>query len=234
MPVKTLKEAGVWTVGLDGTADTRYDAVDYSLPTAIVVGLVVITPAAGFVSPQSALAMGALGAIPSYYAIVWRSRTRLDDSLDVLAGHGVGGILGALLTGVFNTQALGGPGLVGDWVTASIVSNGIGAQVWIQLKGVLLTIVWSGVVAFIAFKIADQAGNYLSKRFDDSKFEFTKTLSGVKQQRPRWRRGARRGRQGDGAGGGAGSAELEWATPDEGDPEAALAAAFFIAPVIRN
>ena len=60
--------------------------------TAIVVGLVVITPAAGFVSPQSALAMGALGAIPSYYAIMWRSRTRLDDSLDVLAGHGVGGI----------------------------------------------------------------------------------------------------------------------------------------------
>jgi ammonium transporter, Amt family len=69
--------------------------------------------------------------------------------------HGVGGIVGALLTGVFNSQSLGGPGLVGDWVTASVVSNGIGAQVWIQLKAVLLTIVWSGVVSLAAFKIVD-------------------------------------------------------------------------------
>jgi Amt family ammonium transporter len=78
-----------------------------------------------------------------------------DDSLDVFGVHGVGGIVGALLTGVFNTQALGGPGLVGDWVTATVVSNGIGAQVWIQLKAVILTIVWSGVVSLIAFKIVD-------------------------------------------------------------------------------
>ena len=69
--------------------------------------------------------------------------------------HGVGGIVGALLTGVFNTQSLGGPGLVGDWVTAGVISNGIGAQVWIQLKAVVLTIVWSGVVSFIAYKVAD-------------------------------------------------------------------------------
>ena len=80
-----------------------------------------------------------------------------DDSLDVFGVHGVGGIVGALLTGVFNTQALGGPGLVGDWVTVAVTSNGIGAQVWIQLKAVLLTVVWSGVVSFIAFKIADMA-----------------------------------------------------------------------------
>jgi Amt family ammonium transporter len=80
---------------------------------------------------------------------------KADDSLDVFGVHGVGGIVGALLTGVFNTQALGGPGLVGDWVTATTISNGIGAQVWIQLKAVVLTIVWSGVVAFISFKIAD-------------------------------------------------------------------------------
>ena len=69
--------------------------------------------------------------------------------------HGVGGIVGALLTGVFNTQDLGGPGLVTDWVTATVGSNAIGAQVWIQLKGVLITIVWSAVVAAIAFKITD-------------------------------------------------------------------------------
>ena len=79
-----------------------------------------------------------------------------DDSLDVFGVHGVGGIVGALLTGVFNTQALGGPGLVGDWVTATVgVRTRIGAQVWIQLKAVLLTIVWSGVVSLVAFKIVD-------------------------------------------------------------------------------
>jgi Amt family ammonium transporter len=73
----------------------------------------------------------------------------------VFGVHGVGGIVGALLTGVFNTQALGGPGLVTDWVTASMGSNGIGAQVWIQLKAVLLTIVWSGVVSLVAYKVVD-------------------------------------------------------------------------------
>ena len=78
-----------------------------------------------------------------------------DDSLDVFGVHGVGGIVGALLTGVFNNQALGGPGLVTDWVTASMGSNGIGAQVWVQLKAVLVTIVWSGVVSIVAFKIVD-------------------------------------------------------------------------------
>jgi Amt family ammonium transporter len=78
-----------------------------------------------------------------------------DDSLDVFGVHGVGGIVGALLTGVFNTQAMGGPGLVTDWVTATVGSNGIATQVWIQLKGVLVTIVWSGVVSLIAFKIVD-------------------------------------------------------------------------------
>jgi Amt family ammonium transporter len=78
-----------------------------------------------------------------------------DDSLDVFGVHGVGGIVGALLTGVFNNQSLGGPGLVTDWVTATVGSTGIGEQVWIQLKAVLLTIVWSGVVSLIAYKIVD-------------------------------------------------------------------------------
>ena len=74
--------------------------------TGIVVGLVAITPAAGFVSPMGALALGAIAAFPSYFAIVWRSGTRLDDSLDVFAGHGIGGTTGALLTGVFCAQGL--------------------------------------------------------------------------------------------------------------------------------
>jgi ammonium transporter, Amt family len=77
--------------------------------TGIVVGLVAITPAAGYVSPLSAMAIGALAAIPSHFAILYRSRTRLDDSLDVVAAHGVGGITGALLTGVFAQKAWGAP-----------------------------------------------------------------------------------------------------------------------------
>jgi ammonium transporter, Amt family len=67
----------------------------------------------------------------------------------------VGGIIGALLTGVFNNQALGGPGLVTDWVTASVGSAGVVDQVIVQAKAVGLTIVWSAVVSFIAYKIVD-------------------------------------------------------------------------------
>jgi ammonium transporter, Amt family len=80
---------------------------------------------------------------------------RADDSLDVFGVHGVGGIVGALLTGVFNNQALGGPGIVTDWVTATMGNSEMGAQVWIQLKAVLLTVVWSGVVSLVAYKIVD-------------------------------------------------------------------------------
>ncbi len=72
--------------------------------------------------------------------------------------HAVGGIVGALLTGVFNDPSLGGPGYVSDWVTASVVAAkdySIAGQVWIQAKAVMLTIVWSGVVAFIAYKLVD-------------------------------------------------------------------------------
>ena len=81
-----------------------------------------------------------------------------DDSLDVFGVHGIGGIVGALLTGVFNSPALGGPGYVADWVTVGMVSAAdysIGAQVWVQAKAVLMTIVWSGVVSFIAYKVVD-------------------------------------------------------------------------------
>ncbi len=121
-----------------------------------VAGLVAITPAAGNVGLMGAIIVGLIAG----FACLWgvnglKKILGADDSLDVFGVHGVGGIVGALLTGVFNTQALGGPGLVGDWVTASVTSNGIGAQVWIQLKAVILTIVWSGVVSLIAYKIVD-------------------------------------------------------------------------------
>ena len=121
-----------------------------------VAGLVAITPAAGNVGLMGAIVIGFIAG----FACLWgvnglKKMLGADDSLDVFGVHGVGGIVGALLTGVFNTQDLGGPGLVTDWVTATVGSNGIAAQVWIQLKGVLLTIVWSGVVAFVAYKIVD-------------------------------------------------------------------------------
>jgi Amt family ammonium transporter len=76
--------------------------------TAIVVGLVAITPAAGYVGPMSAIALGALAAFPSYFGLVFRARTSLDDSLDVVAAHGLGGTVGALLTGVFAQRAMNG------------------------------------------------------------------------------------------------------------------------------
>ena len=76
--------------------------------TAIVVGLVAITPAAGFISPMSAIALGAIAAVPSYFGLMVRVKTSLDDSLDVVAAHGVGGTVGALLTGVFAEKSLNG------------------------------------------------------------------------------------------------------------------------------
>jgi Amt family ammonium transporter len=101
-PVATL---AVWTL-LDLSRGGRATAVGAA--TAIVVGLVAVTPAAGFVSPLSALLLGAVAAFPSYFALLWRARTRLDDSLDVVAAHGAGGTVGALLTGVLAQKSWNG------------------------------------------------------------------------------------------------------------------------------
>ena len=83
---------------------------------------------------------------------------RADDTLDVFGVHGVCGILGALLTGVFNSPNLGGPSMVADWTTVAMVSGdaySIASQVLVQAKAVLVTIVWSGVVSIVAYKIVD-------------------------------------------------------------------------------
>jgi Amt family ammonium transporter len=121
-----------------------------------VAGLVAITPAAGNVGIVGALVIGGIAG----FACLWgvhglKKLLGADDTLDVFGVHGVGGIIGALLTGVFNTQALGGPGLVTDWVTATVGSSGIFDQVIIQAKAVGVTVIWSAVVAFVAFKIVD-------------------------------------------------------------------------------
>jgi Amt family ammonium transporter len=121
-----------------------------------VAGLVAITPAAGNVGIMGALVVGAAAGFLCLWGVTGlKKMLGMDDSLDVWGVHGVGGIVGALLTGIFNNQALGGPGLVTDWVTATVGSNGIWDQFLIQAKGVGLTIVWSGVVSVIAYKIVD-------------------------------------------------------------------------------
>jgi Amt family ammonium transporter len=145
-----------WCVG---EALMRGKASMLGAASGAVAGLVAITPAAGNVGIGGALAIGFIAG----FACLWgvnglKKMLGADDSLDVFGVHGVGGIVGALLTGVFNSPALGGPGYVADWVTASMVSAAdysIASQVWVQAKAVLTTVVWSGVVSFIAFKIVD-------------------------------------------------------------------------------
>jgi Amt family ammonium transporter len=121
-----------------------------------VAGLVAITPAAGNVGIVGALVVGAAAGFVCLWGVTGlKKMLGADDTLDVWGVHGVGGITGALLTGIFNSQSLGGPGLVTDWVTGAVGSNGIWDQLLIQAKGVGLTIVWSGVVSLIAYKIVD-------------------------------------------------------------------------------
>src|SRR5712692_508228 len=121
-----------------------------------VAGLVAITPAAGNVGIPGAFVIGfAAGLVCLWGVSGLKKLLGADDSLDVFGVHAVGGILGALLTGVFNDPSLGGPGLVEDWVTGKIGYPGIGAQLWIQAKAVGVTFLWSGVVAATAYKLVD-------------------------------------------------------------------------------
>jgi Amt family ammonium transporter len=121
-----------------------------------VAGLVAITPAAGNVGIPGAFAIGLLvGPICFWGVTGLKKLIRADDSLDVFGVHALGGISGALLTGIFNSPSLGGPGSVQDWVKMTTGYPGMAAQLLIQAKAVGITIVWTAVVAFIAFKIAD-------------------------------------------------------------------------------
>ncbi|AMP07459.1 ammonium transporter [Collimonas pratensis] len=121
-----------------------------------VAGLVAITPAAGFVGPMGALIMGLLAGFVCLWGVTGLKRLLgADDALDVFGVHGVGGIMGALLTGVFAAPSLGGTGIY-DYVTNAVLPDySIPGQLWIQFEGVLTTLVWSGVVSLIAFKLVD-------------------------------------------------------------------------------
>ncbi|MBP7914005.1 MAG: ammonium transporter [Vitreoscilla sp.] len=124
-----------------------------------VAGLVAITPAAGNVGVGGALIIGVVAGFACLWGVTGlKKMLGADDTLDVFGVHGVGGILGALLTGVFNSPNLGGPSAVADWTTVAMIAPDaytIAGQVWIQAKAVLITIVWSGVVSLVAFKIVD-------------------------------------------------------------------------------
>ena len=132
----------VWTF-LDLARTGKPTAVGCA--TAIVVGLVAITPAAGFISPMNALLLGGIAAVPSYFALIIRAKTSLDDSLDVVAAHGVGGTVGALLTGVLAEKSLNG------LFDGALYGNP--GQVLIQGTAVVTAMVYSGVVSFVLLKV---------------------------------------------------------------------------------
>ncbi len=112
-----------------------------------VAGLVAITPASGFVDPMGGLWIGIAAGVVCYLSAVWLKKLLgYDDSLDAFGVHGVGGALGALLTGVFAVKAIGG--------TAGVLEGNVG-QIWIQLEGVLYTFVYCGVATFIILKVID-------------------------------------------------------------------------------
>ena len=124
-----------------------------------VAGLVAITPAAGNVGLAGAVIIGFLAGLVCLWGVTGLKKIiGADDTLDVFGVHGIGGIFGALTTGIFNSPSLGGPSFVADWVTGTMVTPAdysIMAQFIVQAKAVGLTIVWSGVVSVIAYKIVD-------------------------------------------------------------------------------
>jgi ammonium transporter, Amt family len=132
----------VWTL-LDLVRTGRATAVGAA--TAIVVGLVAVTPAAGYVGPLAAILLGGIAAFPSYFALLWRARTRLDDSLDVVAAHGLGGTVGALLTGVLAQKAWNG--------SADGLLFGNPRQLAVQAVSVLAVMAYSGLATLGLLKL---------------------------------------------------------------------------------
>ena len=121
-----------------------------------VAGLVAITPAAGNVGIPGAFVIGLAAGVVCLWGVTGLKKLiGVDDTLDVFGVHAVGGILGALLTGIFVSPDLGGPSVVSDWVTGKTEYPGYMAQLWIQAKAVGITVIWTAVVAFVSFKIVD-------------------------------------------------------------------------------
>jgi Amt family ammonium transporter len=116
--------------------------------TGAVAGLVAITPAAGFVTPAGALAIGVIAGIICFWGAAWlKPKFKYDDALDVFAVHGLAGITGAILTGIFAAEAIGGK--------IGVLEGNIG-QLWLQIEGVLVTVIWSAVCTAIILFIIDK------------------------------------------------------------------------------
>ncbi|MCW5622098.1 MAG: ammonium transporter, partial [Burkholderiales bacterium] len=121
-----------------------------------ISGLVAITPACGFVGPVGALVLGLVAGLVCLWAVTWlKIKLGYDDSLDVFGVHCVGGIVGALGTGIFAAPSLGGGGVYDYVANATDPNYSIASQFMVQLTGVITTVIWSGVVAYVAFKIVD-------------------------------------------------------------------------------
>ncbi|MBP7000970.1 ammonium transporter [Amaricoccus sp.] len=129
-------------------AMTRGKASMLGAASGMVAGLVAVTPAAGFVGPVGAIFLGLIASACCYFFVqVVKEKAGYDDSLDVFGVHGIGGIVGAVLTGVFASGGLGGVG----YAEGQTMSG----QVMVQIQAVLVTIVWCGVVSFILYKVVD-------------------------------------------------------------------------------
>lgn len=149
--INTILATGVATLSwLAGEALHKGKASMLGAASGAVAGLVAVTPAAGFVGPMGSIVLGLIAGVVCLWGVGGlKKMLGADDAFDVFGVHGLGGIIGAILTAVFASQSLGGTGgLTPD-------TFAMGAQLWIQVKSVLLTIVWSGVVSFVAYKIAD-------------------------------------------------------------------------------
>ena len=149
--INTILATGAATLSwLAGEALHKGKASMLGAASGAVAGLVAVTPAAGFVGPMGSIVLGLIAGVVCLWGVGGlKKMLGADDAFDVFGVHGLGGIIGAILTAVFASQSLGGTGCLTPDTFA------MGAQLWIQVKSVLLTIVWSGVVSFVAYKIAD-------------------------------------------------------------------------------
>jgi ammonium transporter, Amt family len=155
--VNTLVATAMATLAwIAGEALSKGKASMLGAASGAVAGLVAITPACGFVGPMGAIVIGFVAGLLCLWGVNGLKRMLgADDTLDVFGVHGVGGIVGALLTGVFAAPSLGGTGIYDYVANAASADYSIKGQVWIQFIAVITTIVWSGVVSLIAYKLVD-------------------------------------------------------------------------------
>lgn len=146
--INTILATGAATVSwITGEAVLKGKPSMLGAASGAVAGLVAVTPAAGFIGPMGSIVLGLIAGLACLWGVGGLKRLlRVDDAFDVFGVHGIGGIVGAILTGVLAAPGLGGTGDA-DFSIAS--------QLWIQTYGVIITIVWSGVVSLVAYKLID-------------------------------------------------------------------------------